>query len=296
MSRRRAHSAVGPASRRARPSATSSSRVEQREARDVGQVAVQDLVLGIVRDRERLGARRDQHEARAPARRRRRGTSSRPSSSRPSARARVGEVGEARAVEPGRGEQRVDLVDGELAGVARARERLGQAGLERVRRNRLHVPSLAQRTRTRARPERRLGRSGARRLRRGCPRPRRRATSSASSSARVALRPRPRPCRREGSRRGRSGRGRAPRAARTSGSRRPGRRRSRWRRRTGMPTMVTTQNPPARVPKGFEESESGREDLNLRPPGPEPGALPGCATPRQWEDPGRAGVLATRRL
>jgi mRNA-degrading endonuclease toxin of MazEF toxin-antitoxin module len=25
---------------------------------------------------------------------------------------------------------------------------------------------------------------------------------------------------------------------------------------------------------------SGREDLNLRPPGPEPGALPGCATPR----------------
>src|SRR3954462_75685 len=26
---------------------------------------------------------------------------------------------------------------------------------------------------------------------------------------------------------------------------------------------------------------SGREDLNLRPPGPEPGALPGCATPRR---------------
>ena len=26
---------------------------------------------------------------------------------------------------------------------------------------------------------------------------------------------------------------------------------------------------------------SGREDLNLRPPGPEPGALPGCATPRE---------------
>ena len=25
---------------------------------------------------------------------------------------------------------------------------------------------------------------------------------------------------------------------------------------------------------------SGREDLNLRPPGPQPGALPGCATPR----------------
>ncbi len=28
------------------------------------------------------------------------------------------------------------------------------------------------------------------------------------------------------------------------------------------------------------EEWSGREDLNLRPPGPEPGALPGCATPR----------------
>ena len=29
------------------------------------------------------------------------------------------------------------------------------------------------------------------------------------------------------------------------------------------------------------EDWSGREDLNLRPPGPEPGALPGCATPRR---------------
>jgi hypothetical protein len=29
----------------------------------------------------------------------------------------------------------------------------------------------------------------------------------------------------------------------------------------------------------FEEW-SGREDSNLRPPGPEPGALPDCATPR----------------
>ena len=25
---------------------------------------------------------------------------------------------------------------------------------------------------------------------------------------------------------------------------------------------------------------SGRKDSNLRPPGPKPGALPGCATPR----------------
>ena len=31
---------------------------------------------------------------------------------------------------------------------------------------------------------------------------------------------------------------------------------------------------------GGEESGSGREDLNLRPFGPEPNALPGCATPR----------------
>ena len=28
--------------------------------------------------------------------------------------------------------------------------------------------------------------------------------------------------------------------------------------------------------------ESGREDLNLRPPQPHCGALPGCATPRYW--------------
>ena len=26
---------------------------------------------------------------------------------------------------------------------------------------------------------------------------------------------------------------------------------------------------------------SGRQDSNLRPPGPKPGALPGCATPRK---------------
>ena len=32
-------------------------------------------------------------------------------------------------------------------------------------------------------------------------------------------------------------------------------------------------------PATFEEW-SGREDSNLRPPGPEPGALPDCATPR----------------
>ena len=37
-------------------------------------------------------------------------------------------------------------------------------------------------------------------------------------------------------------------------------------------------------PGGIHRSyslKSGREDLNLRPPGPQPGALPGCATPRE---------------
>ena len=37
-----------------------------------------------------------------------------------------------------------------------------------------------------------------------------------------------------------------------------------------------------RIQWGLKDGEewSGREDLNLRPPGPEPGALPDCATPR----------------
>ena len=33
--------------------------------------------------------------------------------------------------------------------------------------------------------------------------------------------------------------------------------------------------------------ESGRQDLNLRPPGPQPGALPDCATPRGRVDDNR---------
>src|SRR3954465_3179312 len=33
-----------------------------------------------------------------------------------------------------------------------------------------------------------------------------------------------------------------------------------------------------RVCRAFRKS--GRQDLNLRPPGPQPGALPDCATPR----------------
>ncbi len=38
------------------------------------------------------------------------------------------------------------------------------------------------------------------------------------------------------------------------------------------------------APRGAHHpNRSGREDLNLRPPGPQPGALPGCATPRETE-------------
>ena len=35
-----------------------------------------------------------------------------------------------------------------------------------------------------------------------------------------------------------------------------------------------------KVPHERDFCESGRQDLNLRPPGPQPGALPDCATPR----------------
>ena len=33
---------------------------------------------------------------------------------------------------------------------------------------------------------------------------------------------------------------------------------------------------------GIDETQSGREDLNLRPSAPKADALPGCATPRCW--------------
>src|SRR3954466_7043735 len=36
----------------------------------------------------------------------------------------------------------------------------------------------------------------------------------------------------------------------------------------------------AKAPNTRAFLESGRQDLNLRPPGPQPGALPDCATPR----------------
>ena len=43
----------------------------------------------------------------------------------------------------------------------------------------------------------------------------------------------------------------------------------------------TYRKPFDMIVKRAEKKEwSGREDSNLRPPGPEPGALPDCATPR----------------
>src|SRR6185437_12349008 len=67
--------------------------------------------------------------------------------------------------------------------------------------------------------------------------------------------------------------------------------RSRWgteRQYPHGPTFAPAHETPRRVlrraPQPAEHGsffdESGREDLNLRLPGPEPGALPGCATPR----------------
>src|SRR6266851_2184706 len=40
---------------------------------------------------------------------------------------------------------------------------------------------------------------------------------------------------------------------------------------------------------------SGREDLNLRPPAPHAGALPGCATPRQARDCTRVDISRRAR-
>ena len=41
---------------------------------------------------------------------------------------------------------------------------------------------------------------------------------------------------------------------------------------------------PVLVNSSYLAVESGREDLNLRPPQPHCGALPGCATPRHWNN------------
>ncbi len=46
-------------------------------------------------------------------------------------------------------------------------------------------------------------------------------------------------------------------------------------------TAENTTNTKKCLPKGKHTTNlSGRQDSNLRPPGPKPGALPGCATPR----------------
>ena len=47
----------------------------------------------------------------------------------------------------------------------------------------------------------------------------------------------------------------------------------------------------------YSEVWSGRQDLNLRPPAPQAGALPGCATPRRnivFDD--RFSVLARQEV
>ena len=61
--------------------------------------------------------------------------------------------------------------------------------------------------------------------------------------------------------------------------------------RVGPPERTRTSDPRIRSPllypaelqaggSGPASGWSGREDLNLRPPAPKAGALPGCATPR----------------
>jgi len=49
-----------------------------------------------------------------------------------------------------------------------------------------------------------------------------------------------------------------------------------------------------RVSRAFHES--GRQDLNLRPPGPQPGALPDCATPRGRRQAGDGNRTRPRSL
>ena len=46
------------------------------------------------------------------------------------------------------------------------------------------------------------------------------------------------------------------------------------------PRHATRAISQSRVKRYLQEVQSGRQDLNLRPPGPQPGALPDCATPR----------------
>src|SRR5258707_13137442 len=41
--------------------------------------------------------------------------------------------------------------------------------------------------------------------------------------------------------------------------------------------------------------QSGLEDLNLRPPQPHCGALPGCATPRPWNETSIAEISSIRQ-
>src|SRR5436190_21556006 len=51
--------------------------------------------------------------------------------------------------------------------------------------------------------------------------------------------------------------------------------------------ILAHEFPFARMQGAMQEAQSGRPDLNRRPFGPKPNALPGCATPRD-----RASVMA----
>jgi hypothetical protein len=54
--------------------------------------------------------------------------------------------------------------------------------------------------------------------------------------------------------------------------------------RDGVSVMPKYRKPFDRIfERALLEEWSGREDSNLRPPGPEPGALPDCATPRTMD-------------
>jgi hypothetical protein len=80
-----------------------------------------------------------------------------------------------------------------------------------------------------------------------------------------------------------------------SGSALPSRKRS----TNGTNRGVSPQSLPNKTPPQRGCPQSGRQDLNLRPPGPQPGALPDCATPRGSQDStemlGSAGAVDSNR-
>src|SRR6185295_18342168 len=66
-------------------------------------------------------------------------------------------------------------------------------------------------------------------------------------------------------------------------------------RMSGRSVMLVTEGKKAGRSLGMTvPTSSGRQDLNLRPPDPQSGALPGCATPRQRQKGGNAGLQHRR--